>query len=65
MKFGGDEADRATTGLTAEGIPQVFEVRDLGELQAKPSERVRIEGFLGLALFGGKAAARLRGILAS
>lgn len=65
VKFGQDEEDRAVTGLTAEGIPNVFDVRDLGELQAKPSERVRIEGFIGLALFGGKAAARLRGVLAS
>jgi hypothetical protein len=65
VKFGADEEDRAVTGLTAEGIPNVFDVRDLGELQAKPSERIRIEGFIGLALFGGKAAGRLRGILAA
>lgn len=64
VKFGEDEADGATT-ILYNGPEQVFDVRDLGELQAKPAERVRIEGFLGLALFSGKAAARLQGVLAS
>lgn len=63
VKFGADEAERGATVLY-NGPPTVFDVRDLGELQAKPSERVRIEGFLGLALFGGKAAARLQGVRA-
>jgi hypothetical protein len=62
VKFGQDETDRAVTGLANDGgTDQVFDVRDLGELQSKPAERVRIEGFLGMATFGGKAAARLRG----
>lgn len=62
VKFGEDDGDRGTTGLY-NGPPEVFDVRDLGEQQAKPAFRTRIEGFLGLALFGGKAAARLRGVL--
>jgi hypothetical protein len=62
VKFGRNEAERATT-VIYNGPPSVFDVRDLGELQTKPSERVRIEGFLGLALFGGKAAGRLQGLL--
>lgn len=64
VKFGADEADRAIT-VIYNGPETVFDVRDLGELQAKPSERVRIEGFLGLAAFGGKAAARLQGVRAA
>jgi hypothetical protein len=64
VKFGRNEAERATT-VIYNGPPSVFDVRDLGELQTKPSERVRIEGFLGLALFGGKAAGRLQGLLNS
>jgi hypothetical protein len=43
VKFGADEAERAVT-VIYNGPPTVFDVRDLGELQAKPSERVRIEG---------------------
>lgn len=39
-----------------------MEVRDLGELQAKPAERSRVEWFTGIALKHGKAAARLRGV---
>jgi hypothetical protein len=41
------------------------DVRDLGEQQAKPALRTRIEFFCGLAVFGGKAAARGRGVLNS
>lgn len=63
VKFGRNEAERACT-IIYNGPPSVFDVRDLGELQAKPSERVRIEGFLGLAMFGGKAAARGSGVRA-
>jgi hypothetical protein len=44
---------------------QVFDVRDLGEIDAKPVFRTRIEGFIGLGVFGGKSAARLRGVLNS
>jgi len=39
-----------------------MDVRDLGELQTKPAFRTRVEWFSGLAMFHGKAAARLRGV---
>ncbi|WDF32244.1 hypothetical protein PTW37_10195 [Arthrobacter agilis] len=58
VKFGNDEGDQAVTGLTNGGV----QVDDLGQLQEKPAYRTRIEFYCGLALFGGKAAARLRGI---
>ena len=59
VKFGSDVPDMGVTGLTNGGIT----VRDLGEIDAKPVLRTRIEFFCGLALFGGKAAARLTGVL--
>lgn len=59
VRFGRDESDRAVTGLTNGGI----DVRDLGEQDAKPVFRTRIEFFCGLGVFGGKAAARLTGVL--
>lgn len=58
VKFGGSEGDRAVTGLTNGGV----QVRDLGEIDAKPVYRTRIEFYCGLGVFGGKAAARLRGV---
>lgn len=58
VKFGQDEGDRGVTGLTNGGV----QVDDLGQLQEKPAFRTRIEFYTGLAVFGGKAAARLRGI---
>lgn len=61
VKFGNDEGDQAVTGLTNGGV----QVYDLGELQEKPAYRTRVEFYTGLALFGGKAAARLTGVLAS
>jgi hypothetical protein len=61
VKFGGSETDQAVTGLTNGGI----QVKDLGEIDAKPVFRTRIEFFCGLAVFGGKAAGRLSGVLAS
>jgi hypothetical protein len=61
VKFGENEGDAGVTGLTNGGV----QVRDLGEIDAKPVFRTRIEFFCGLALFGGKAAARLTGVLAS
>lgn len=36
--------------------------RDLGELESKPVFRTRVEWYSGMAMFHGKAAARLRGI---
>lgn len=41
----------------------VMDVRDLGELQSKPAVRTRVEWFAGIAMFHGKAACRLGGIL--
>jgi hypothetical protein len=61
VRFGRDESDRAVTGLTNGGIG----VRDLGEQDAKPVFRTRIEFFCGLGIFGAKAAARLTGVLNS
>jgi hypothetical protein len=61
VKFGQDENDGGVTGLTNGGVS----VRDLGEVDDKPVFRTRIEFYCGLATFGGKAAARLRGVLAA
>lgn len=58
VKFGQSEADQAVTGLTNGGV----DVRDLGEQQATPALRTRIEFFCGLGVFGGKAAARGTGV---
>lgn len=58
VKFGANEHDGAVTGLTNGGV----QVRDLGEIDAKPVHRTRIEFFSGLAVFGGKGAARLPGV---
>ncbi|MFE4514426.1 major capsid protein [Kitasatospora sp. NPDC056783] len=60
VKFGQSEDDRAVTGLTNGGV----QTYDLGELETKPSYRTRIEFYCGVAVFGGKAAARLNGVLA-
>lgn len=46
------------TGIQNSGI----DVRDLGELETKPAFRTRVEWYSGIAMFHGKAAARLRGI---
>ncbi|MDI6024468.1 hypothetical protein QBL02_13050 [Leucobacter sp. UT-8R-CII-1-4] len=59
VKFGQDEGDQAVTGLTNGGV----QVTDLGELETKPAYRTRIEFYTGVAVFGGKAAARLTGVL--
>lgn len=55
VKYGAGVGDGGVTGLTNGGIS----VRDLGEIDAKPVFRTRIEFFCGVAVFGGKAAARL------
>lgn len=59
VRYGEDESDQAVTGLTNGGI----QVDDLGELETKPALRTRIEFYCGIAVFGGKGAARLRGVL--
>lgn len=61
VRFGQAEGDQAVTGLTNGGV----QVYDLGELDTKPVYRTRIEFYTGLATFGGKAAARLTGVLAA
>lgn len=61
VKFGQAEGDQAVTGLTNGGV----QVRDLGELDTLPVYRTRLEFYTGLAIFGGKGAARLTGVLNS
>ncbi|MFI7168517.1 major capsid protein [Rhodococcoides fascians] len=61
VRFGADEGDQAVTGLTNGGVM----VDDLGLLQSNPAYRTRIEFYTGLATFGGKAAARMTGVLAA
>ena len=41
---------------------KTIEGRDLGELQTKPAMRTRVEWYSGVAMYHGRAAARLRGI---
>lgn len=68
VRFGEDEADQAVTGLyngnheQADQRNGVFAVKRLGEQQAKPAHRIRIEGFVGLGVFGGSAVARGTGV---
>lgn len=57
VKFG---ADQYVSGLRNGSV----DVRDLGEIDAKPVYRTRIEFYSGLAVFHGKSVARLAGILA-
>jgi len=70
VRFGEDESDQAVTGLVntnhegASSIEEgIFAVKRLGEQQAKPAHRIRIEGFIGLGMFGPTAAARSTGWL--
>lgn len=58
VKFGEEEF---TSGLTNGGI----DVYPIGELETKPAFRVRIEWYVALAMFNGKSAARLKGLLQS
>lgn len=46
------------TGIQNGGI----DVRDLGELESKPTWRTRVEWYSGIACYHGKSAGRLRGI---
>ncbi|MYU54103.1 MULTISPECIES: major capsid protein [Streptomyces] len=59
VRFGATEADAGVSGLTNGGV----QVTDLGEAHDKPVYRTRIDFYCGLALFGGKAAARLTNVL--
>ncbi|GHF37135.1 major capsid protein [Streptomyces morookaense] len=59
VRFGTGEADAGVSGLTNGGV----QATDLGEAHDKPVYRTRIDFYCGLALFGGKAAARLNNVL--
>lgn len=50
--------DGGLVGIQNDGVS----VRDLGELEAKPVFRTRVEWYAGVAIFNGRAVARLRGI---
>ena len=50
--------DGGVVGIQNDGVS----VRDLGELEAKPVFRTRVEWYAGLAIFSGRSVARLRGI---
>jgi hypothetical protein len=53
--------DMYVSGIQAGNI----DVRDLGEQDSKPVERVRIEWYCGFGVFHPRAAARLKGVLAT
>jgi hypothetical protein len=55
VKFGADEY---VAGLTNGGLDAYI----IGELETKPAVRGRIEWYVGLAVFRGRSAARIRGI---
>ncbi|MER8073548.1 major capsid protein [Streptomyces sp. NPDC094034] len=61
VRFGNSEADGGVTGLTNGGI----QATDLGEAHEKPVYRTRIDFYCGIAMFGGRAAARLRDVAAA
>jgi hypothetical protein len=50
--------DGGLVGIQNDGVS----VRDLGELEAKPVFRTRVEWYAGMAIFNGRAVARLRGV---
>ncbi len=50
--------DGMVSGIQNGGI----DVRDLGELEAKPSLRTRLEWYMGMTIYHGRAATRLQGI---
>jgi hypothetical protein len=62
--FSEDEEEPGVAGLfnSPAGPDEPIQVKDLGEIDAKPVFRTRIEFFCGVAVFG-KGAARLRGVL--
>ena len=55
VRFGEEEF---VSGLTNGGVM----VDDLGLLESKPAYRHRVEFYVGMAVFNGKAAARLKGL---
>ena len=58
MKFANSFAEEGVMGITNGGLTAY----SLGELQEKPAIRTRIDFYCGMAVQGGKAAARLRGV---
>lgn len=50
--------DGSLTGIQNGAI----DTRDIGELEAKPVLRTRVEWYAGVAVYSGKAVARLRGV---
>jgi hypothetical protein len=58
VSFSQGEDEAGVAGLSNGGV----QVKDLGEIDAKPVFRTRIEFFTGLAVFG-RGAARLAGVL--
>ena len=64
--YSNDESEMGVAGLfNGDSETEPISVRDIGELESKPAYRTRIEFFCGMAVFGGFAAARLRGVLNS
>lgn len=64
---GGDVfAVKLASGFSDEGVLGItngsLQAKYLGELQEKPAIRTRIDFYCGMAVQGGKAAARLRGV---
>lgn len=59
VKYGSTFGDSGVLGLTNGGV----QVDDLGQLETKPAFRTRIEFYTGIAIFNGKSAARLPGVL--
>lgn len=51
--------DNKLTGIQSNGLPKV---RDLGELQTKPTKRSRVEWYPGIAIFDPYSASRVYGI---
>ena len=63
VRFGQDVEEGGVTGLINGDAANIIKAYDLGELQAKPAYRTRIEFYPGLAVFSGRAAARITGVL--
>lgn len=61
VRFGGDLDEEGVVGLTNGGVM----VDPPRQLETKPAWRVRIEWYVGLALFGKAPAARLTGVLSA
>ncbi len=64
VKFAGSDGNADSGGQFFHGIQQYpMDVRDLGELQTAPQERVRIDWPVGIAHFHKRAMARLSGVI--